>query len=85
MQQIEIKVTTMVEDGPETSYQRVKEAVPATETTPEIEGKWDYVQTGRMRMKEVEIYKQRVDNINLQEIILAVNQPHIINRTGKCE
>lgn len=72
-----ITITTQVEDGPETEYR----ALPGQK---EEDGSQKYgpVPTGRQRKATVEVYKQQLESIDIQEIILAINQPHVINRSG---
>jgi hypothetical protein len=73
-----ITVTTEIDDGPETSYQRV-----VGQKDEDGDQKYEYVPTGRIRKKTVEVFKQQLETLDMAELILAVNQPHIIARASK--
>lgn len=78
---VTIIITTEIADGFITEFQKV--GTKLNEEGKE-EAKYEYVENRfKPKNKVVEIYKQQFESIDIQEVILAVNQPHVINRTGK--
>lgn len=74
-----IIITTEVNDGFATEFQRVGEK--KNEETGEMEAKYEYTENRfKPKTKVIELYRQQCETIDMAEIILAVNQPHIIAR-----